>query len=543
MTREVRGPADSVLTAFSPRERRDAENLDLFSHNVSTVRHSHGGFNTNRGHLCKFGRQGLGTKADIVEQCLAVHSALRGRVSFPNSTVYQASLESYFSAQENSVQPQCIISPQTTQDVAMAVQILTAKNHMANLPSSSCSFAIRSGGHTYFAGAANEPGGVTIDLSGLHDITLDVSSGLVSVGSGASWGSVFSELSAANLGVNGGRSGGVGVGGLTLGGGISFFGPRYGWTCDTVTNLEVVLGNGTIVNANAAEHAELLWALRGGTNNFGIVTRVQLKTFQQGDLWGGQVVRNITTSDEQILAIANFSDPDAYDEYASLITTWAYDGSADLSVIVNNMEYTKPVADPPAFHTLANMPSLSSTQRITNITSLLSETDRGNPEGRRQGSATVTIDATVGAIAAAVGAWNASVPQIRNVSGIIWALIMDILPPQLYARHAEANALGLEDRHNKTLIILQLTATWDLASDDDTIEVARKAVVEAVHRDVGAVGGLDAFSYINYAAVWQTPFLGYGRASVERLRKVQQEYDPHGVFTDLVPGGFKLPRG
>lgn len=199
--------------------------------------------------------------------------------------------------------------------------------------------------------------GVTIDLTGLSSISLSPPLGVredsraitVTVGVGATWGSVYAHLDALNLSVSGGRAAGVGVGGLTLGGGISYFGPRFGWTCDTVTNFRVVLANGTLVNANEDENADLMWALRGGTNNLGIVTDVELLTFPQGEFWGGQVVRSIETIGEQIHALATFNDPANYDESASMITTFAYSGADDAQVIVNNMEYTQPIPDPPVY--------------------------------------------------------------------------------------------------------------------------------------------------------------------------------------------------
>lgn len=205
----------------------------------------------------------------------------------------------------------------------------------------------------------------------------------VAVGVGASWGAVYTYLDQLHLSVSGGRAAGVGVGGLTLGGGISYFGPRFGWACDSVKNFEVVLANGTLTNANENENPELLWALRGGTNNLGIVTRVDLQTFPQGDLWGGQVTRPFSTADEQMVALAAFNDPEGYDEFASLITTFAYSGAQDVQVVVNNMEYTKPVADPPIFKALASMPELSSTQRIANMSDLAAETEANDPSGFR----------------------------------------------------------------------------------------------------------------------------------------------------------------
>ena len=157
----------------------------------------------------------------------------------------------------------------------------------------------------------------------------------------------------------------------------------------------------------------------------------------------------------------------------------------------------------------------------------------------RQGGATLTIASTVAAINATVLAWNASIDSVRAIPGIVWAVGMDPLPPQLYARHAATNVLGLDNRHDKALIIINLNIMWSNAADDDAVDQAIRELVAAIRRHVDM---LDPFLYINYAASWQQPIEGYGKASVERLLKVQNLYDPRRVFTNLVPGGFKMPE-
>ncbi|KAI1173442.1 hypothetical protein F4777DRAFT_580915 [Nemania sp. FL0916] len=476
--------------------------------------------------------------------CLVLSLALGNKISFPGHPTYTGALSSYFSLQEAAIHPACIVSAHTTEDVSVAVKILTA-DHTPTGPSVGCDFAVRSGGHASFVGAANIEGGVTVDLSGLSEITV-LYRGLsptpiLSVGAGSTWGAVYAYLDKLCLSVSGGRAAGVGVGGLTLGGGISYFGPRFGWTCDSVTNLEVVLANGTIVNANIDENPDLLWALRGGTNNFGIVTRVELKSFSQGDLWGGQVTRPFDTVNEQILALAAFNDPVNYDEFASLITTFAYSGTQGLQIVVNDMQYTKPLANPLVFQNITSMPAYSSSQRITNMSDLAAETEANDPNGSRQASATLTIISSVAAINATVQAWNASISSIRAIPDIVWSVGMDPLPPQLYARHASDNALGLANREGRSLIIINLTAMWSRAADDSAVDQAARALIAAIERDVSDLGALDPFIYINYAAPWQKPIEGYGESSVERLRRTQRLYDPQQVFTRLVPGGFKIP--
>lgn len=161
--------------------------------------------------------------------------------------------------------------------------------------------------------------------------------------------------------------------------------------------------------------------------------------------------------------------------------------------------------------------------------------------GSRQATATVTIQSCVDAINATVRAWNALVPSVRQIPGLVWAVTMDPIPPTLYARHAVDNALGLANRGDKSLIIVMATATWSNAADDEAVNMAMKKLIATTEHNVGRMGRLDPFIYINYAAQWQNPIASYGPTSVDKLLETQRKYDPRRVFTRMVPGGFKLP--
>jgi FAD/FMN-containing dehydrogenase len=117
------------------------------------------------------------------------------------------------------------------QDVAQAVSVIAAND--------GCNFAIKGQGHAPAAGFANIDGGVTIDMTSLNTTVLAHDRSVIKVGAGASWLQVYQYLDPFNVSVAGGRNGLVGVGGLTLGGGISHFTTRVGWACDNVVNFEV----------------------------------------------------------------------------------------------------------------------------------------------------------------------------------------------------------------------------------------------------------------------------------------------------------------
>lgn len=83
-------------------------------------------------------------------------------------------------------------------------------------------------------------------------------------------------------------------------------------------NHEIVLASGALVNANATSHSDLNWALKGGSNNFGIVTRFELRTFEQGKLGGGYVGWPLSTKEAQFQAFADLANASPYDPYLSI---------------------------------------------------------------------------------------------------------------------------------------------------------------------------------------------------------------------------------
>lgn len=163
--------------------------------------------------------QGLTTtnstnNATTTAMCKRIASQLPSRISYPDDLVYTDSLSTYYSAQERALIPGCVFTPTLTADVSQFVKLMTAGSY-ESIPQ----FAIRSGGHKYFAGAANVAGGITVDMRGMHDVSFNKDFSVVSIGGGAIWSSdVYQYLDAHNLTAAGARLPGIGIGGFVLGG-------------------------------------------------------------------------------------------------------------------------------------------------------------------------------------------------------------------------------------------------------------------------------------------------------------------------------------
>lgn len=140
-------------------------------------------------------------------QWLALSAALgQEKVALPGTAAYTTAVQSYFSVQQQeSMRPACIVRPENAQDVASAVKALVQLHDGGNRISR-CRFAVRSGGHTSWAGASNVEGGAVLDLRLLNAVELSADRKTVAVGVGATWGSVYEVLDPLGLSVNGGRA-------------------------------------------------------------------------------------------------------------------------------------------------------------------------------------------------------------------------------------------------------------------------------------------------------------------------------------------------
>ncbi|KAG8724003.1 hypothetical protein FRC09_000811 [Ceratobasidium sp. 395] len=181
-------------------------------------------------------------------------------------------------------------------------------------------FGIRSGGHATNPGFSSTPG-VQIALFKLNEVTYhagpvsaDGSVGTVDIGSGLIWDDVYAALEPYNVTVVGARATGIGVGGFVLGGGYSWLSNQYGLAIDNVVAFEVVLPNGTVTTTTEDTNPDLFFGLKGGFNNFGIVTRFTLLAYPQTQVWGGVLTFNGYLSDVNAATvnfIANVTDPKA----------------------------------------------------------------------------------------------------------------------------------------------------------------------------------------------------------------------------------------
>jgi FAD/FMN-containing dehydrogenase len=176
--------------------------------------------------------------------------------------------------------PALVLQPVLPADVAAGVSF--ARDHGLLL-------GIKGGGHN-IAGTAIAQGGLTLDLSGMRQVTVDPEARLVHVGPGCLLGDVDQATQTHGLATVLGFVSETGVAGLTLGGGWGYLTRRFGWSVDNLAEVEVVTADGQVRIANRDQHPELFWALRGGGGNFGVVTRFSFRLHQVGPTITGGLI-------------------------------------------------------------------------------------------------------------------------------------------------------------------------------------------------------------------------------------------------------------
>ncbi|GKU03201.1 fad containing protein [Fusarium langsethiae] len=462
-----------------------------------------------------------------------VAAGLEARILVPNDAHFTARQESYWS-NSAKIKPACIVQPRTADEVATIVKALVAAGHK---------FAIRSGGHTNWAGSNNIEGGVTVDLIHLNHVSFDASTETVDVGPGCRWRDVYSQLSKHGRAVAGGREGNPGVAGLLLGGGNTFFTGIQGFGCDNVISYQVVLASGDIVTADKKTNVDLFRVLKGGSSNFGIVTNFTMKAIEVGLVWGGMAVFPNEAITEVIEALYEFTDNVVNDVHSNLVTVFQYlPDFKDIctAAVYANMEG---IEKPAAYKKWLAIPEISS--RVKNTTVAEIAADYNLPPNYYNTWFTCCFKNDVRIITKASDLHSKLVEELKEFipdGNFLTQCIFQPLPTIFGQRCVEAggNVMGVERHQHNGILFL---ANVMVRTPDQ--EVFARPKVKAWVRDLCEFadtieGGNLEWTYLNYADKSQNPLGSYGPENIRKMKDAAAKYDPGQVFQKLVPGGFKI---
>jgi len=250
-----------------------------------------------------------------------------GDIIEPGGAEYESARRSVLA----SGRPAYVLRPESVGDVQAGVRFAASAGLV---------LSVRGGGHG-FAGFATNDGGVVIDLSRLANVQIiDNDRHLVRIGGGATWGQVATALAPHGLAISSGDTKSVGVGGLTLAGGIGWKVRKHGLALDNVAAAEMVTASGQVVHASAEENPELFWAIRGGGGNFGIVTAFEFTAHPTTDVFFGTIAfpaseapavlqgwaDYLRAAPDELTSTAGFANPFAGGPQAPVEIHVAFDG-------------------------------------------------------------------------------------------------------------------------------------------------------------------------------------------------------------------------
>ena len=238
-----------------------------------------------------------------------LRESVRGEIVVPDDDGYAEASRAWNGAFD-SRRPAMIVRCAGAADVIAAVGFAR---------SNGLTIAVRGGGHSV-AGFSTSDGGIVIDTSPMNDVRVDPAARRATVGAGATWADVDHETQAHGLAVTGGLVSSTGVAGFTLGGGIGWTMRKFGLACDNLVAADVVTADGRLVRASETENAELLWGLRGGGGNFGIVTQFEFDLHPLGPV---------------IYAGPIFYPAEAASDLLHAFRGWATDSPDEVTAVVN----------------------------------------------------------------------------------------------------------------------------------------------------------------------------------------------------------------
>lgn len=321
--------------------------------------------------------------------------------------------------------------------------------------------------------------------------------------------------------------------------------------CSNIVEYEIVLASGVVTTASASTNSDLWRALKGGSNNFGIVTRFTTRSFPCTNVWSGFLYMPSWETTKTLKGFHDYihgsSSSETYDDHsAGPICCFSYIQKLGCQLNSVNLVYTKPPAKKgkwPDCWQNSSFPSLWriwSTCKTRTLTSATDELNVLNPPGRRQAFATTTIKNSIATMTSTHASYQSAITPLRNakVAGLVWTLVLQPLLPE-WVHKGYPNPLGLHDV-NEPLVIVSFSVNWDERRDDEFVKTTLRHTIEQIEAAAAAKGTGHPWRYLNYCAEWQRPFESYGEENWRFLKEVSRKYDSDGFFQRGCAGGFKL---
>ncbi|KAJ7167485.1 FAD-binding domain-containing protein [Mycena filopes] len=474
------------------------------------------------------------------DPCTTISASLspKANVYYPNSTEYTLAIEHWLIS--SIEQPQCVVEPSSAQDIAAVLKTVKATK---------TPFAVKGGGHTSNVGFSSTTG-VHISLAQFNYTKLDASATTVAIGGGTKWISVYTTLDGTGFNVVGGRNPAVGVGGFTLGGGYSWKSNAHGLAIDNLVQVSIVLPDGTAAIASATSHPDLFFALKGGFNNFGVVTEFTFRAIPQGLLWGGHLSYPAANISAVNAAVAAFEKTNT-DTRAAVVhgITGLPAGNGTFAAPVGAVQlfYDGPVLPDGMFADFFAIPTVSSTWAGPISFLQWSGTDGGVTNLRGVFHAFSTLPHTPEFLQDVVDEVTASGVELGNKSAVYLSVAIEpFMANALSNNNATARSSAYPPVRSPVLLPSNIFFGYTNEADDATMHAAiakiqANIVAKAQARGLIYPAAEGGSIYSNYALAGTdgahvVEF--YGPAHLAQLRSVRDKYDPDCVMK--LAGGWKI---
>ncbi|KAJ2916389.1 hypothetical protein MD484_g4063, partial [Candolleomyces efflorescens] len=366
---------------------------------------------------------------------------------------------------------------------------------------------------------------------------------MVEFGTGLIWDEVYAALEPYGVTVVGGRNSGVGVGGFTLGGGYSWKTNQLGLTIDTVTAFELVKPNGDVVTVTERSDPKLFFALKGSQNNFGIVTKITLKTFPQGPVWilstqGGMITY---LGDDSIAAArtatAKFANS-VSDPKASIINSFIMSQGAPLVIL--QLFYDGPKAPEGIFQDFLDIPAVATDVSTRSYLSFVQSVPVNGSYGVRGYFEAVPVAKYTSNFLDLVSKTLASTStDFANTSYLSTSVAVEPFLPTIYSHNTTPSAYPFD--RSRVYQLCNLAVSWNNSAEDKIFEKGIKKVRDILYAGLAEDGQRDIATAPVYSnnALWDTSLKRIYGSNLPVLKTLKAKYDPFNVMG--LAGGFKIP--
>ncbi|KAE8215081.1 hypothetical protein CF327_g1584 [Tilletia walkeri] len=450
----------------------------------------------------------------------------------PGNSDYTKQIKHYCSS--GDFYSKCSVEPATAADVSAVLKVLGMSNS---------SFAVRGGGHSCAPGFSGSKG-VNVAMTRFNDVSYNKAEGVVKYGSGLVWEQVYKGLEPYDVKVVGGRVLGVGVAGLSLGGGYSFLTNQYGIATDGIVAYDFVTANGTVLHVTKQSYPDLFFLLQGGFNNAGIVMNFYVKARPRAKVWGGAIFFGDNNIDAVLNLTAQFASEANTDPLGSLLPT--INAFAGIPLVECQIFYDNPNGPPNGsfvkniFDQLMALPSLHRdvlpNRTMANLTGAVPS---DGVKGTRGTFSTVSLERLTPEILQTIKEEFKFYGTVAPLgAGIFISYALDSFTTS--ASYPASSSTGWP--HTKHLSPMSLYFAWPLGLSDGLFYDAIRKSTNKIRQAAIAQGQNldDLYMYPNYA-LYDTPLEKMYGPNVARLTQISAKYDPSKVMARA--GGFQFARG